>query len=182
MAVVDLVPREQQPPLPGAQAEELWTALVPRVERARWHELRYEDLIRSPERELGKLCAFLGTEYDAGMLDYAADSSYERPDPALIAQWKEKLAPAELALLEARIGPMLRARGYEDSGVPPARVGAWRRGTLALHDRWRRFQFRRARYGLAFLVEARLARLLGLCAWQKRLQLVQNEVDNRHLQ
>jgi hypothetical protein len=66
------------------------------------------------------------------MLDYSRDSSYERPDPKLIGQWRQKLTPDELALLEARIGPMLRERGYEDSGVPAARVGALRRSTLAL--------------------------------------------------
>jgi len=170
----------------GAQrwidAQELWDALAPRLEPACRHELRYEDLIRAPEQELARLCRFLGVDYDPGMLDYSADSSYERPDPALIAQWKRKLTPAELALLEARIGPRLRKAGYEESGVPPARVGAWRRLTLAAQDRCARFQFRRRRYGLAWLVRSRLARLAGAKAWQRRLLLQQNEIDNRHLQ
>jgi hypothetical protein len=61
-------------------------------------------------------------------------------------------------------------------------VGAWRRFTLALDDRAGRFRFRRERYGLAHVVQAKLARLLGWRAWQKRLLLIQNEVDNRHLQ
>ncbi len=164
------------------EAETLWERLAPRVEAARRIELRYEDLVREPERELARLCAFLGTQYDAGMLDYSRDSSYERPDPKLIAQWKKKLAPAELALLEARIGPLLRQRGYEESGVPAARVGRARRLALALQDRRARFRFRRERYGLAHLVQSRLARLLGRSAWQRRLQLAQNEIDNRHLQ
>ena len=164
------------------EAEELGARLVPRVDAARRFELAYEELVRAPERELARLCAFLGTSYDAGMLDYARDSSYERPDPGLIAQWKRKLSPAELALLEARIGPLLRQKGYEPSGVPAARVGALRRLTLALQDRLGRFRFRRERYGLAHLVQSRAAGLLGLRAWQKRLLLVRNEIDNRHLQ
>ena len=117
-----------------------------------------------------------------GMLDYSRDSSYERPDPKLIGQWKKKLTPDELALLEARIGPMLRERGYEESGVAPAEVGGARRFALALQDRLARFGFRRERYGLAHLVQARLARTLGSEAWQRRLLLAQNEIDNRHLQ
>lgn len=163
------------------EAEELWAALAPTVQPARRIELRYEDLIRAPEQELARVCAFLGTDYDPGMLDYSRDSSYERPDPKLIAQWKKKLTPAELALLEARIGPMLRARGYEDSGVPPARVGAGRRLALALQDRLGRFRFRRERYGLRHILCARLARMLGLKRWSRALLLRQNEIDNRHL-
>ncbi|HEX6882197.1 MAG TPA: sulfotransferase [Planctomycetota bacterium] len=164
------------------EAEQRWARLAARLEPAQVFELRYEDLIRAPERELARLCAFLGAEYDAGMLDYARDSSYERPDPSLIGQWRRKLAPVELALLEARIGPMLRQRGYEESGVPPARVTAPRRLLLALDDWLGRFRFRRARYGLAHLVQSKLARVLGLSAWQRRLRLAENEVDDRHLQ
>ncbi|MSR62047.1 MAG: sulfotransferase [Planctomycetes bacterium] len=164
------------------EAEELWAALAPRLPAAQRYELRYEDLIRDPERQLAQLCAFLGTDYDAGMLDYSRDSSYERPDPKLIGQWKQKLTPAELALLEARIGPLLRARGYEESGVAPAEVGGAQRFALSVQDRLARFSFRRQRYGLAHLAQARLARTLNLSAWQRRLLCAQNEIDNRHLQ
>lgn len=163
------------------EAEELWAALVPVLPPAQRFELRYEDLIRRPEQELARLCAFLGTDFDPAMLDYSRDSSYERPDPKLIGQWRKKLSPAELALLEARIGPMLRARGYEESGVPAARVGAWRRFVLALEDRRGRFRFRRERYGLAHVLAARLARTLGLKSWSKRLLREQNRIDDRHL-
>lgn len=50
-------------------AEELWVSLASRVPAARRLELRYEDLIRDPEKELARTCAFLGTDYDAAMLD-----------------------------------------------------------------------------------------------------------------
>lgn len=164
------------------EAEALWDGLQERIDPSRRMELRYEDLIRDPQRELGRVCAFLGVEYDAGMLDYSKDSSYERPDPKLIGQWRKKLSPEELALLEARIGPLLRRKGYEESGVAPARVGTWRRLQLALDDRAGRFRFRRERYGLGHIVQSRLAGLLGARGWQKRLLLQRNEIDNRHLQ
>ncbi len=163
------------------EAEELWASLVPAVHPARRIELYYEDLIRAPEKTLTRLCAFLGTDYESAMLDYSHDSSYERPDPSLIGQWRKKLGPAELALLEARIGPMLRARGYEESGVPAAKVGVWRRLALALDDRLGRFRFRRERYGLGHVLCVRLARTLGLTSWAKKLLLEQNAIDDRHL-
>lgn len=164
------------------EAEALWEGLQSRIEPSRRMELVYEELIRNPERELARVCAFLGTDFDAGMLDYSKDSSYERPDPKLIGQWRKKLSPDELALLEARIGPLLRRKGYEESGVAPARVGTVRRLQLALDDRAGRFRFRRERYGLGHIVQSRLAGLLGARGWQKRLLLQRNEIDNRHLQ
>jgi LPS sulfotransferase NodH len=164
------------------EAEALWDALAPRLDQEQRFELRYEDLIRAPEAELARLCTYLGTDYDPGMLDYSRDSSYERPDPKLIGQWKKKLSREELALLETRIGTRLREKGYEESGVPAAKVGPLRSLALRLEDRRGRFRFRRERYGLAYMVESRLARALGLRAWQRSLQLYQNEVDNRHLQ
>lgn len=170
----------------GAQrwidAQELWEALEPRLAAGQRHELRYEDLIRDPEGELGRLCAFLGVEYDPAMLDYAKDSSYERPDPKLIAQWRRKLTPGELGLLEARIGARLRAAGYEESGVPAADPGTLGRLRLWMQDRWARLRFRQRRYGLALLVKSRLANLLGVESWQRSVTLARNEIDNRHLQ
>lgn len=163
------------------EAEQLWASLIPNVHPARRIELYYEDLIRAPEKTLTRVCAFLGTDYESGMLDYSQDSSYERPDPKLIGQWRKKLGPLELALLETRIGPMLRARGYEESGVPAARVRGWQRLLLGLDDRLGRFRFRRRRYGLGHVLRARLARTLGLKSWAKQLLLEQNEIDNRHL-
>jgi hypothetical protein len=163
-------------------AEELWAGLAPRLGQGQAFELRYEDLIRDPAGQLARLCAFLGADYDPGMLEYSRDSSYERPDPNLIGQWRKKLSREELALLEARIGTLLRQRGYEESGVPCARVGPWRRLVLAAEDRMGRFRFRRERYGLAHLVRSKLARVLHLRGWQRALQRVENEVDNRHLQ
>ena len=146
------------------------------------HGAVYEDLIREPARELARVCRFLGTDFDQGMLEYHRDSSYERPDPALIGQWRKKLTPEELGLLEARIGPLLRSRGYEESGVPALDVGPLRRLALTLEDRLRRLRFRRQRYGLRLLLKSRLANLLGLPSWKRAVLLEQNEIDNRHLQ
>ena len=164
------------------EAEELWKSLLPRIDAARRLDLRYEDLLRDPERELTRVCRFLGTEYDDRMLEYHRDSSYERPDPSLIGQWKKKLTRDELGLLEARIGPWLQRWGYEATGVPATEVGLQRRSALWLDDRWGRFCFRRERYGLRLVLKSRLASLLGLASWKRAALLARNEIDNRHLQ
>jgi hypothetical protein len=170
----------------GAQrwidAQDLWDGLRPRLAPEQVHELRYEDLIREPEKELARLCAFLGTDFDPAMLDYAESSSYERPDPALVAQWRRKLSPRELALLEGRIGARLRAAGYEESGVPAVAPGPLARLALGIQDRLARLRFRYRRYGLALLARSRLANLLGIESWKRAATLARNEIDNRNLQ
>jgi len=170
----------------GAQrwidAEALWDAFAPRIDAARRLELRYEDLIRDPERELARVCRFLGADYDPRMLEYAQDSSYARPDPSLIGQWKKKLSPEELSLLEARIGPRLRRRGYEPSGVAAAQVPTRRKVALWFGDRAGRLRFRHGRYGLRLMIRSRLANLFGISSWKRAVTIARNEIDNQHLQ
>ena len=162
-------------------AENLWTELCRRVPPSRRFELRYEDLVRNPDAELVRLCGFLGTDFERSMLEYDRDSTYERPDPGLAGQWCEKLTRSELALLEARIGPLLRERGYGPSGVEPARVGPLRCCALWWNHRFERFRFRRARYGLALMVGARLAALSGIGPWKRALLRRRNAIDDAHL-
>lgn len=162
-------------------AEELWEHLQARLPGERRLEVRYEDLIEAPEAELDRIARFVGQRFSASMLAYAENSTYERPDPSLKGQWKRKLRADELALLEARIGPLLRARGYEASGVPAADVSLGRRCALAVQDKVFRVRFRGRRYGYRLLVKLKLARLLGLKELEARLTRVRNEINNRAL-
>jgi len=85
-------------------------------------ELRYEDLVAEPESRLREICAFLGLEYEPGMLEY-----HRREDPALYADhprlaqppvrdvrsWRKEMKPADAALFEAIAGDLLSELGYE---------------------------------------------------------------------
>jgi len=162
-------------------AQAAWNRLTDRIPEERLLEVRYEDLILRPQETLEGVCRFLGVEFDPAVFDYAETSTYDRPDPSLVAQWRRKLSADELALLEARIGPMLRTRGYVDSGVPPARVTAWRRVGLYLDNRLYGFRFRSGRYGLKNVLLHYAARKLGLRDVERRMNLVRNDIDDRHL-
>jgi hypothetical protein len=163
-------------------AERTWDALAERLPEGQRLDVVYEELLADPERELGRICAFLGLEYDPAMLSYVDDSTYEAPNPALAFQWKRKLGAGDLALLEARIGDLLRARGYEPSGVEPARVGPLRRFTLGLRNRLGHTRWHLGRYGLKLVVLGRVARHLGLEGLERRVTLAKNEIANRHIQ
>ena len=70
------------------------------------------------------------------MLGYTADApQYPPPDPGLAAQWRTKLDPRDVALVESRIGAMLRARGYASSGYRRPKISPVRHRLLLAEGR-----------------------------------------------
>ena len=103
---------------------------------ARWlppgafHEVRYEDLVEDPRRELEALCAFLGEDFEEAMLtpqDEAARlptrqrdvwhaQTLQKVSPRRVGAYADVLTPAEVALVETVAEGRLRAHGYEVDG------------------------------------------------------------------
>lgn len=94
-------------------------------------EIRYEDLCAAPETVVRRLCDFLGVDFDAGMLAPHATPSARgwstHPLHAKTAQpvstrycemYKTRLPAADVAALEALIGPTLTRCGYALAGAP----------------------------------------------------------------
>ncbi|WP_270376022.1 sulfotransferase family protein [Marinicauda sp. Alg238-R41] len=113
-----------------AAAARLWQASVHAAEDmaddGQFHQLRYEDLARSPDATLSALFAFLGEEVDPATLDHTRifrpnagenETSAERVaqpiDKRAIGRWREDLTAGQLQTVEAIIGPDLRRLGYE---------------------------------------------------------------------
>ncbi|HEX7009989.1 MAG TPA: sulfotransferase [Phycisphaeraceae bacterium] len=161
------------------EAEQLWDRLAAQLEPGRWVEVRYESLIAQPQEELQRITAFMGVAFDPAMLRYAQNTSYAAPDPSLTQQWRRKLTPREIQLVEARIGDMLAARGYELSGLPRIRVGAMRRAALAVQNRLARIRFRQKRYGLGLWLADVVARRVGIGA--DRVRQATHRIDTAHL-
>jgi hypothetical protein len=162
-------------------AERTWEHLASRLEPSRIHELRYEDLVREPEATLRELCRALGVEYDPAMLRYPERSTYPPPDPASAEAWRRTMAPLDVRLVEARVGPLLVARGYAPSGLPPLEVRAARRARLLLQDAVARRRARVARYGPRLVAADFLSRRLRLAGWQARVRRELHRVDEAHL-
>jgi hypothetical protein len=88
-----------------------------------YHEMRYEALVADPERECRSLCAFLGIEFDAGMLRFhegrtrsAPGLSTKRrwlPPTAGLRDWRSEMDPRDLDRFEAAAGELLGELGYE---------------------------------------------------------------------
>ena len=96
-------------------------------------ELRYEDLVREPERSLRAICDFLDEPYDPTMLEYSDSAeavvpeeslkwhrnSVKAPDPSQLNKWKRGLSKPERILFEQLAGKTLDLFGYEREGLAP---------------------------------------------------------------
>ncbi|MEV0417516.1 sulfotransferase family protein [Streptosporangium canum] len=98
-----------------------------------YYELRYEDLTAYPETELGKLCDFLGEDYDPAMSEPQHVARVAIPEhkvwhqnthgdvtTARSGSWKSRLEPWEVSVCETVLAERLTANGYELSGAPKA--------------------------------------------------------------
>jgi hypothetical protein len=130
----------------------------------RYHEVRYEDLVREPQAELERVSDFLGLEFEPAMLSYheGVDAS-TLPDHPLLAEpptagtrrWQEQMSAADVQVFEAIAGDTLSELGYERAYPHPtvraraygaavdasyrARLASWK-GSLAVVRRspaWR---------------------------------------------
>jgi protein-tyrosine sulfotransferase len=117
-------------PLPYTQnttlAARYWRETVQTVRRqaatvpGRFLEVRYEDLVEDPRKEMERVLAFLGEPWDEAVLKPSATLSSRESSTAAVAEglrknkeesWK-KLSTAQLAEIEAEAGGLLRELGY----------------------------------------------------------------------
>jgi hypothetical protein len=95
------------------------------LDPARFFELRYEDLLRDRQSQTRQICAFLGEDYAAGMLDfhrfegrYPTDARNRKnlARPLIgnnTGKWRRRLSPREIRIFEGVAGEALERNGYE---------------------------------------------------------------------
>lgn len=100
--------------------------------------VRYEDLVRDPEAEAGRLCRFLDIPYDPAMIDAdrfrdgrgrrePSNSSYgelRQISTESVGRWKGVLTAEEIGMIERLCRSEMAALGYEASGMG-ARASLW---------------------------------------------------------
>lgn len=96
-------------------------ALGRRAGTARYHEVRYEELVGDPETVVAGICSFAGLPFDSDMLAYteSVDVSEKphqqrllRPPTAGVRSWREDMAPDDVDAFESVAGDVLRKLGY----------------------------------------------------------------------
>ena len=96
--------------------------------------VRYEDLVATPERELLRICEFVGVDYEPGMLEdrsgatgVAAEHEWWKGDAtgpldrSRSGRWAEEMPPAVQHYAALNLGPLLEEHGYGEA-VPAKRA------------------------------------------------------------
>jgi Sulfotransferase family len=123
-------------------------------------QFHYEDLISNPREQLGKICEFIGAPFLPEMLSYPAHSTYGAPDPSAVQQWKTKLSPREIALVEIKAKHLMLDRGYELSGHPLEPPGYFEKSRLFWANKLYKWKFGCRRYGLFNFIMEKITRRL----------------------
>jgi hypothetical protein len=88
------------------------------------HIVRYEDLIRNTEKELIKICSFIGQSYSENMKNYSEQPVYITKnelnkhtfhgiDESIMSKWQTELTPYQISVFEAVAGETLLQNQYD---------------------------------------------------------------------
>ena len=135
-----------------------WKRLQRKISPKQYFEISFEPLIISPEAVLKKLCYFLNVAYSNEMLNYAEDTTYSKPDPSLVTQWKTKLSIKEVQYVESKAHALMQDLGYKLSGESLISIGFIERLRLKLSNKVFRVEFEIKRYGFSLYVKERFSR------------------------
>lgn len=159
-----------------------WEQTRAKLPDDRWAEVRYEDLLREPEKVLTRCTDLLGVQYHPDMLAFHESSSYEKLDPKLAEQWKRKMTPRCAEIIDARCLPLMQTYGYQPSVPSPRDAGALERLRIKLASKLGRFRWRMNRYGLGLVLSWAIAKRLPITnAWRVRVRTRINDIDRTHL-
>ena len=115
----------------------------------RYLELRYEDLVAEPERELRRVCEHASLTWEPGLLEHdVAPEVSAMPEHRNLAQpptpglrdWRNQMSREDAVAIEEVAGDVLRSSGYEllepDALYPTARGRLERARFAALSRSW----------------------------------------------
>lgn len=116
-------------------------ALGRRVGARRYYELRYEDLVATPNEAIRSVCEFADLPFDLDMLEYVGDVDVSTkphqqrlllPPTTGLRSWRTDMEPRAVQAFEAAAGDVLSDLGYGLASGPvrPARV------SVRLARRW----------------------------------------------
>jgi hypothetical protein len=119
-------------------------ALGGRAGDARYHEVRYEDLVGNPDRTVAAICRFAAIPFEPEMLAYAgtvdvSDKPHQlrlrRPPTPGVRSWREDMSAPDVPAFETVAGDLLAELGYEvtssRSSVRASAARAWYDARLA---------------------------------------------------
>jgi len=141
--------------------ERHWDILCKKIPKQNTLTVRYEDLVREPEKVLSEICSFLRLEFHRSMLNIEGRTSYSQPDAKFAEQWKRKLGSREIAWVESECRELMERRGYTCVSPVDYSVSLSERCWLVLQNRFSRVRFNVDRYGFSNWLFFVLAKRVG---------------------
>jgi len=158
--------------------EKSWDMIKTRLNKNKYIECRFEDVIRNTKAELTRLCDFLEIPFSNKMLDYPKYTSYSLPNETLTYQWKRKLSDKEACLVENKVkqyfGDM---RGYQIKCSRSQRLTLLNKIILFTQNKIYKQIFAIKRYGIKIYFAEKITRLIKLEVLHKNVILKKNEID-----
>ncbi|MCB9759655.1 MAG: sulfotransferase [Alphaproteobacteria bacterium] len=123
---------------------------------ARYHELRYEDLLQDPEAAMRQIAAFVGVDFVPEMTrpgrvseNLGDTRGQDRIVPGNTEKWRERMPADQLRHVEAICGPLLAELGYPLAHPlqPLARLGPARMVIHRAADGYNLLRFRVREWG-----------------------------------
>jgi len=111
-------------PRTAAQFAARWRSEILAARRLKGHylELRYEDLVSDPERELRRVCEHASLRWEPGMLDHTGVNevakmpehrNIAKPPTTGLRDWRTEMSREDALAFESVAGDVLRTAGYE---------------------------------------------------------------------
>lgn len=118
----------------------------------RYMEVRYEDIVTTPEIVARQVCEFLGLEFEEAMLQYheksaefiantkdpGAFKNLSKPITAGLRDWEDEISGSDQQLFEAIAGDLLTELGYSLSAPSPGISTRFRVVVAAAAWKWKR--------------------------------------------
>jgi len=87
--------------------------------------VRYEDLVATPERELRRICAFVGVEYEPGMVEDRRGSTGVAASHECLSRsgrWRSEMPPEVQHYAALNLGDLLEEHGYGEAVLPARKL------------------------------------------------------------
>lgn len=163
------------------ETEKSWNELLPHLNDDQFIEVKYEELVSSPEDVLEKICRFLNLEIEQNMFDFFKNSTYGKINQDSLYRWKNELSVEENNAIEYKIADLLNLKRYEirsDTNQKPHFLTLVK---YAIGNKISNWKFGFSRYGARLFLMGKIIKFLPLKGLFNSLHAERNEIDKKLL-
>jgi LPS sulfotransferase NodH len=163
------------------ETEKSWNRLRAVLNKDQFIEVKYEDLVSSPQEFISQICQFLKLDLEQEMFEFSKTSSYDQINQKSLYRWKNELSHQENQAIEYKISDLLNQKAYEIQSETGKKPGIIKRVGFALENRFSKYRFGLNKYGIRIFLMEKISRFLSLDRLAKSLRIEMNEINTKNL-